>query len=697
MRKTLEVYRSIAEQAADSIFVTDHLGIIIYQNPEARRAFGFSDDELADSTVREAIHHHEPNGNPVLQNDCKVFRAATFGETARDFIWMVFRKDGSWFYASCTSSPIYFEGERIGALLFATDITARKNAEDELVKSSEKLKLATEATELGLFDFAPGTEELVWTDWAKRHFGLPPETQVTYETFLSGIHPDDRTRVSSSVDDGHNGKRNDGRYQYEYRTISPVDARIRWLSVRGRTFFDEEGKAVRIVGTTMDITDRKLADIRLREALQHDSLTGLPNRALLAEYCDHMLAQAARVEAESAVLFIDLDRFKPINDLYGHETGDKVLQEVARRLQACTRREDIVSRLGGDEFIIVLPRIQSEVDPETVAQHILDELIQPIRIGEQQLTLSASIGISIFRQHASDLESLIRCADLAMYSAKQEGPNSVRLYTPGHDERASNRLRLEIHLKHKIETNGMVLFYQPIIDVASKRLIGAEALVRMPGEDGVLMQPEEFIPLAESTGLIGKLGHWVSAEACRQHGAWRAVGLPPFSIAVNVSAIEFRQRSFAPHLTEILKQSDMDPTCFQIELTESTVMSNLNQTIATLHEIRSIGIKVALDDFGTGYSSLSHLRKLPLDKLKIDQSFINRIESDELNQSISDAIIGLGRTMNLQVVGEGIESAQAMHYLHDHGCDQAQGFLFSEPLPAREFEIWCREYVQRFH
>lgn len=696
MYKTLEVYRSIAEQAADSIFVTDKEGRVTYQNPEARHTFGFSDDEINGRSISESIHHHYPDGQVVDRDECKIYRAAAFGETARDFIWLLFRKNDSQFYASCTSFPIYFEEERIGAAFFATDITARKKTEDELVASSEKLRLATEAAEMGMFDFNPDTGELVWTAAVKEHFGLPPDAKITYDIFEKGLHPDDRERVVNVLKSVYKRK-GDGRYQFEYRTVGPSDGRIRWIAARGQAFYGKDDRAIRIVGTTLDITDRKLAEIRLREASQHDALTGLPNRELLFEYAEYLLAQASRVDANSAVLFIDLDRFKPINDLYGHEVGDKVLLEIAKRLQFCTRKEDIVSRLGGDEFIIVLPRIQTGDDPETVAEHILEKLLQPIHVGSLQLTVSASIGISIFKLHANDIESLIRYADLAMYSAKQEGRNNYKIYQPGHGEQANDRLQLEIRLKHDLESNGLVLYYQPIIDVETRHLIGAEALVRMPLDGKRVLKPEEFIPLAESSGLINKLGYWVSEEACRQHQEWRSLGLPPFSIAINVSAIEFRQHDFALHLMEVLKQFGMDPTCFQIELTESTVMANVNETIDILQKLRSRGIKVALDDFGTGYSSLSHLRRLPLDKLKIDQSFINEVGNDELAQSISEAIIGLGRTMKLQVVGEGVESLQSMNYLRNHGCDQVQGFLFSEPLPAREFEAWCRRHVEHYH
>jgi len=618
--------------------------------------------------------------------------AAVFGETAKDFVWLVYRKDGTSFYASCTSSPLYIEEQHVGVIYFSSDVTTRKSMEAALLKKTEELQLATEAAELGMFDFYPRTNKLIWSDRVKEHFGLPVDTPVTIDVFFAGLHPDDRERMTLGIAAASKPE-NGGRFRFKYRTVGQLDRKERWIEERGQVHFASDGTPIRLIGTTMDVTERELAEQRLQEAAQHDNLTGLSNRALLFQFAEFVFAQALRTCSDSALLFIDLDRFKPINDLYGHDVGDKVLKEVARRLQKCTRKEDIVSRLGGDEFIVLLPHIETAYDPETVAQHILKMIGQPFHVGGLTLTLSASIGISLFREHASELESLIRYADMAMYAAKKSGRNNYKFYTPGHDELATDRLRLEIHLKRKLENNGMVLFYQPIIDIDSGKVIGAEALIRLPGENGVMLNPGDFIPIAESTGLIDSLGLWVITETCKQHQAWREAGLPPINIAVNVSAIEFRQKAFASQLARTVTASGMDPSCLQIELTESAVMDNISAAIETLREIRAMGIKIALDDFGTGYSSLNHLKNLPLDKLKIDQSFILRIESDRPNQSITEAIIGLGRTLNLRVVGEGIESEEAMNFLRNHGCDEAQGFLFSEPLPAAEFESWHRNHL----
>lgn len=624
---------------------------------------------------------------------------------AEDFPFIIYRNGyPEQTYFTFSFSPIRDEKGKVGGLFCACHETTEKvlatqqrdEAAEKLLKSTEQLKLATEAAELGLFDHNIATDEIIWDARTKHHFGLPPDADITLVTFFSGLHPDDREMVRKLIEATLVGE-NKGRFQVEYRTIGLKDGRERWISAKGQTFYNEQGQACRLIGTTMDISERKHTEKLLREAAQHDILTGLPNRALLYEYCEHLFAMAERAGVESAVLFIDLDRFKPINDLYGHNVGDKVLQEVARRLLSCIRKEDIACRLGGDEFIIMLPRIHTDLEPETVAQHILDTIAQPFDIDGLTVSISPSIGISLYDKHAKDLETLIRCADLAMYSAKRGGRNNYRIYTPGHDERANDLLRLEMYMKQVLDEQGLMLYYQPIIDIKKGHVVGAEALLRLIGEDGQLLSPEEFIPIAEAAGLIERLGSWVVSEACRQHETWIKAGLPPINISINVSALEFRQREFAANFLNVIKNSHINPGCLQIEITETMVMDNIQESVNTLDEIKALGVQIALDDFGTGYSSLSLLQRLPIDKLKIDQSFIHQIDTDLPKQSIIEAIIGLGRNMNLKVIGEGIESQEALGYLREQGCDEAQGFLFSRALPPQQFENWFKNYSRQVH
>ena len=558
--------------------------------------------------------------------------------------------------------------------------------------SEHKLRLATEVAGIGLFEYAVSSDELTWNDTMRRHFGLPPEAPVSTQTFLLGIHPEDRERVWSTVQAAYTPD-GSGRYRAEYRTVGLADGKERWINSTGQVFFDGRGQPLRLIGSAIDITERRLAENMVREASLRDALTGLPNRALLFDYGERVLASAERLGQDVAIFFLDLDGFKSINDLHTHEAGDKLLQQVALRLCSCTRQEDIVCRLGGDEFILVLPRVGEASAPLRLAESILQQLVRPFEIGSLSVQVSASIGVSLYGKHGNNLETLIRCADLAMYAAKKHGRNMVQLYTEGLDERAKDRLQLEMRLRNAVHSGAMVLFYQPIVTIDSGELVGAEALVRLPRDSAAAVGPDSFIPVAESTGLIERIGDWVAHEACRQHRRWCEQGLPPLTIAINVSPVEFRQASFATRLFNTVRESGIDPQFLQIEVTESTLMDDLNDTIRTLNDIKSLGIKIALDDFGTGYSSLSYLGSLPLDKLKIDKSFIRSIESSEINQAITEAIIGLAKNLKLKVVGEGIESRSAMDYLRKAGCDQAQGYLFSEPLSGPDFAHWYAGYT----
>ncbi len=440
-----------------------------------------------------------------------------------------------------------------------------------------------------------------------------------------------------------------------------------------------------------DITEGKLAEQRVLAAAQHDVLTGLPNRALVFEYAQHLLAAAQRNHSRGAILFIDLDRFKPVNDIYGHEIGDRLLQEVAKRLTHCVRQEDLVGRLGGDEFIVVLHPVGEAFSPTTVAAHIRDALSRPFEIDALDLAISACIGISRFPEHGSDVDELVRAADLAMYQVKYDSRGSYHVYTPSLNRRADESAAIEARLKRALQHEGLFLHYQPIVDVKTGSLSGVEALLRLADENGRVIGPDRFIPIAEAAGLVGELGEWVAREVCMQHQAWRDEGLPAVAISVNVSPLQFRQRGFAQQLGGIVRTAGIDPAYLLVEVTESTVMGNVEDAIQTLNKLRADGIGVALDDFGTGHSSLSHLSTLPLDKLKVDRSFIQHLHRDHSTRAVTAAIIALGKTLRLEIVGEGIESADALKYLEEHDCNQAQGYFISHPLSAPDFARWYRK------
>ena len=466
----------------------------------------------------------------------------------------------------------------------------------------------------------------------------------------------------------------------------------KWLNMRCEAVCDDSGAVVALRGTLQDISERKLAEQRVRDAALHDPLTGLPNRALIFEHCTHLLAAAARGHGSGALLFIDLDRFKPINDAHGHETGDRVLQEVARRLRQCVRDEDLAGRLGGDEFVVVLPYLPADGQHAAlVAQHIIDHVARPIRINALELTVTPSVGISYFPRYARDVSTLIHTADLAMYRAKQTGRGHYRIYTPELERQAELVLSVEAALKQALRDGGLRLCYQPVIDLDSGKLVSVEALVRLQDANGSQVPPTSFIAIAESVGLIEQLGEWVLGEACRQQLAWRQEGLD-ITIAVNVSPLQFRQSAFAERLGVIIAGAGVEPGAIQLEITESAIMESIDDAIALMRRIRAMGVKMSMDDFGTGYSSLSNLTSLPIDKLKIDQSFVRRMAlGDDASRTVTEAIIALGHSLKLEVVAEGVESAQTVDYLKRQRCDQAQGYWFSKPLSAAELAHWCAQ------
>jgi diguanylate cyclase (GGDEF)-like protein len=385
----------------------------------------------------------------------------------------------------------------------------------------------------------------------------------------------------------------EGIHQSKDESTFPVEVNASVLEFKGEWL---------MFATSSDITERKLAEHQVRDASLHDALTGLPNRAFIFEFCDHLLAAALRDHGRGALLFIDLDRFKPINDLYGHETGDRVLQDVGKRLIDCTRHEDLVGPLGGDEFVIVLPYLDTDRQrAAVVAQHVVESISRPFRVDMLDLSISPSIGISYFPEHATDVGTLIHTADLAMYQAKQSGRANYKSYTPELDQRAEQALSVELRLKSALKHSGLKLHYQPVIDIKSGRLIRAETLLRLADGNADAVGPASFIPVAEATGLIGELGEWVAAEACWQHEIWLSQGLK-IRIAINVSPLQFRQREFAEKLRCIIADTGMDPADLEIEVTESTLMESIDDAVELLNRIKSLGVKIALDDFGTGYS-----------------------------------------------------------------------------------------------
>ena len=466
--------------------------------------------------------------------------------------------------------------------------------------------------------------------------------------------------------------------------IKGLKGTIRWLEIHAVPMRDAEGNVVALLGVTRDITDKKRAEADIENLAHFDQLTGLPNRALLNDRVKYLLSRAERENEPLAVIFLDLDHFKNINDSLGHTIGDKLLIEIARRIQDGIRDEDTVSRLGGDEFIILFPNTDSN-SAMLIATKLITTISQPFIIGPNELIITPSIGIALYPDDGKDFETLLKNADTAMYRVKSDSRNSFHFFTQEMQEHLSRNLLLVNALRHALERNELEVYYQPQVDIVDGRIVGAEALLRWNHPELGMIPPSEFIPLAESSGQIIEIGEWVLRTATRQTKEWMERGFLPMVVAVNVSAIQFRQLNFTTLVTDILDEIGLPPEYLELELTEAVTMHNPKLAIDIMNKLHAQGVRMSIDDFGTGYSSLSYLKKFKVYKLKIDQSFIRDIATDSEDRAIVTAIIDMAGNLGLHTIAEGVETAEQLAFLRLHGCNEIQGYYFSKPLPAKQF------------
>ncbi|HUF20263.1 MAG TPA: EAL domain-containing protein, partial [Burkholderiales bacterium] len=474
-----------------------------------------------------------------------------------------------------------------------------------------------------------------------------------------------------------------------YRRIGP-DGSLVYFSISGRPIFDEQGNFKGYRGVGKDVTAARIAEERIQYLAYHDDLTALPNRTLFGQVLGLGLSRARRNREKLAVLFVDLDRFKNINDTLGHDRGDVLLQEVGRRLRECVRDSDTVARLGGDEFVVLLESVSEQSHAAAVARKILADVVRPFIVDKQEFRITASIGISVYPDDGGDQQTLMKHADIAMYAAKEDGKNHFRFYLKDMDTLSLQRLELEASLRQALEKQQFVVYYQPKVDLRSGAICGLEALVRWQHPTLGIVPPGQFIPLAEETGLIVPLGQWVLEAACRQSRAWQQQGLPALGMAVNLSARHFGHERLLDDIAAALQLSGLAPEYLEIEITESAFMHRIDEVIAKLNRLRELGVRVAVDDFGTGYSSLSSIKRLPIDTIKIDRAFIRDIPGNAEDKALTQAIIAMGKTLNLTTVAEGVETREQFDFLHANGCDQFQGFYFSRPVDAIETEALLR-------
>jgi diguanylate cyclase (GGDEF)-like protein/PAS domain S-box-containing protein len=560
----------------------------------------------------------------------------------------------------------------------------RKQVERALRESEERYTLAFQGANDGLWDWNLRTDTIHLSPRWKMMLGFTEdEIGFSPDDWFDRVHPDDRAGLAEAFRQHRNGE--SPHLEHEYR-IQHSDGSWLWVLCRGLAVRDERGEPQRIAGSQTDVTRRKHVEERLIHDAFHDGLTRLPNRALFLDRLGHALNRAKRSPKDAfAVLFLDLDRFKVVNDSLGHMLGDELLIEVGRRLKRCLRPGDTVARLGGDEFAILLEDLRDEDDVIAASERIHAEIHRPVRLSERDVFTSASIGIVHGIADYELPETLLRDADVAMYRAKNSGRSRHIIFDRALHGSAVQRLELETDLRHAFDRGEFILHYQPIVALSTGKTIQFEALLRWLCPKRGLVGPVDFVPVLEETGLILRVGQWVIRESCRQLRAWRdlrSFGDAEVSISVNVSSRQFADIGLVAAVADALEQTGLPGRCLTIEVTESVLMDQPDVATHTLMRLRELGACVALDDFGTGYSSLSYLQRFPIDRIKIDRSFVRDIESSKGDQEIVRAMLGLGRSLGIAVIAEGIETEEQLSHLRLMNCEFGQGYLFSRPLPT---------------
>ena len=565
----------------------------------------------------------------------------------------------------------------------------RQRAEAALRESEARYRLISSVTTNLLFSCLRSGDGSFAIDWAAGSvepiFGCTLEELTARHCWRCFVHPADLPIFDREIQSLAVGQSS----ACELRVLRK-DGSVRYLRVYSKVVEDERSARPRLYGACQDVTERRKAEERIEYLAHHDALTGLPNRILLRDRFEHARALADRHGSHVAVLFLDLDNFKVVNDTLGHAVGDRLLQAVVKRLRACVRDTDTVSRQGGDEFIILLDDILQTTVVERVVATILQDIAAPLDLGGQVLSTSGSIGICLYPEDGQDFDVLLQKADAAMYAAKAAGRNGYRFFDAEMNRRSQEHLRLQQWLHQALTGRELRLHYQPLVDLAGGQVVGVEALLRWPHPELGEVAPAQFLPVAEDSGLMVPIGAWVLEEACRQARRWDEQGLGDLTMCVNLSAVQLQRAGFVDTVCGALQSSGLAPGRLELDLTESALRADGAEALKTLKGLRELGVRLAIDDFGTGYSSLRDLRRLPIDKLKIDRSFIRDVATDPDSAAIVRSILQLAHSLRLQTVAEGVEDAAQAELLRRAGCAQGQGYLFSPPLPPAELEPWIR-------
>jgi len=552
---------------------------------------------------------------------------------------------------------------------------------NELRASQARLAEAQRIARLGSWEWNPQDERFSCSEEAARIFGLAPDgVSLGHANFISRIHPEDRDRIELVL---HRALRTGRTFDTDCRILVP-DSTERIITIKADAETSTDLQSTYLKGTFQDITERKQMEANMHHMAHHDPLTNLPNRRLLRERLEQVMAQAQREDGVVSILYLDIDRFKEVNDTLGHAVGDQLLLSVSQRINDVIGDGDTVARLGGDEFAILLVRSKHSDDVTELTARLLQTIGEPFNIRGHDVVTSTSIGISTFPKDSDDPDQLMVNADIALYSAKSDGRGDVRIFEASMLKRLSERRALEADLRRGLEKGWFELYYQPQVDVESNEVVGVEALLRLNHPTRGLVTPAEFIPLAEETGLIVPIGEWVLQTACAQAKAWQSTSMQKLRVSVNLSSVQFTKTDILGTVKTAINLAGLEPSLLELEVTESVLLDDTANTLEKLESLRDLGVQIALDDFGTGYSALSYLVTYPFDRIKIDRSFVQEADTDREAEAIVRAILSLGDGLRMSTTAEGVETLSQLRFCQGLGCDEVQGYYFGRPVPAKQ-------------
>jgi diguanylate cyclase (GGDEF)-like protein/PAS domain S-box-containing protein len=676
---------SILESIRDAFYEVDLKGNLVLVNGAFCRMLGYTQQELINRNYRAFQPQEAAAGVFRVFNQLYLT-----GVPADSFAWEGMHKDGQIIAGEGSVQLVRgLDDTVIGFRGIVRDITERRKMELALRESEARFRALTH---LSTDWYWEQDAQFRYTCMESRH----DKASATQATFL-GKCPWE-TELDIETSGGWAAHRELLAAYQPFRDIIMhrllVGDRPYYISVSGEPVFDAAGTFIGYRGVSREITEQKLAEERIQHLATHDALTGLPNRTMFSHLLGTAIPLAQRHRRGCAVLFIDLDRFKFINDTLGHDAGDKLLKELTTRFSKALRASDIIARLGGDEFVVLIQDLDDAEQAAIVARKILSAALKPVMLAGRECRVTASIGIAVYPRDGEDEQALMKNADIAMYYAKAEGKNNFQFYSAEIRTQSLERLVLENNLRHALERAELTLAYQAKRELASGDITGVEALLRWDNDELGSVPPVQFIPVAEETGMIVTIGKWVLRTACEQHVEWLRMGLPPVRMAVNLSVRQFADDCLVEDIAAILSETGMAPTLLELEITEGMVVHDPAHALNLLSAIKKLGVRLAIDDFGTGYSSLGQLKNFPIDTLKVDRSFIRDIATNPGDKAITEAIIAMGKTLNLTVVAEGVETLEQETFLREHACDEMQGFFFSKPVSAEDFATLMRRQAQ---